>query len=208
MICSRDVVQRRPRLGRGRLPRAVQHVVESRVRVAAVVLRAGRGDEVVDVAVGVDATRPADQETRRSCPRRHRLSEVTKSVDWMTTLMPTAFSSACRNCARRSAAVGAAPSGARSGRRPLDAADQLRGVGRVVRGALIVLSIPRARRRDRRSSRAARCRRRRPCSSSCGRSPPRTPSAGRQLRRAACRRSSTAASRGPFLLPMLSVSPW
>src|SRR5258705_9756592 len=38
-------------------------------------------------------------------PASALLSEVTKSVESITTLMPTAFSTDCKNCAWRSAAV-------------------------------------------------------------------------------------------------------
>src|SRR5579884_4355506 len=56
------VVQGLARLGRGRLARVAEDEIDARVRVPAAVLRAARRDEVVDVAVRVDAPRPADLE--------------------------------------------------------------------------------------------------------------------------------------------------
>ena len=173
----------------------------------------GVRDEAVDVAVRVDAARPADRRTSRTCRRPPGSARSTNSVGSSSTSKPTSFSIAWITWPSR-AATGSVPSirldrdrrlRPRTPRRASSPSPTLR-----VQVALQSLRrhVPRADRRDRVAVGQVEPAEddlvdRRPVE----REVERLRAGTGELRERRARRSSTAFRR-PFLFPMLSVMPW
>ena len=120
--------------------------------------------------------------TCRTCPRRPRLSEVTKSVEWMTTLIPTACLLGLEELRE------AKPHGAGRhhqvdgrGRDPRRCDELLRLASGCTAVHLIARVEPGARRRDRRAAGQHGAAEDDLVHRRCGRSPSRTPRAGCEL---------------------------